>query len=346
MLTMDETILLIHGRGFHPSEDVTRGLWLSALRHGIKRDHPQKLAQFDAARKEFVYFGDVSNAFLAGTTNEDPPHLGGDLQQSLKDLQQYGRSEFTRKTYRKLPGRDFWKRELADTFAGTLFRLGLSEQVISSLLPEMAHYWNTDSAFGSDVRFPLIAPLRRAMLRGDRVMIVSHSLGSMIAYDTLWKFSHLGEYRPECCHKKVDRWITLGSPLADPTVRKHLKGARVDGPRRYPHNVSEWVNISARDDFVTYRPHVGPDFREMVSMQLTDSITDLEIENLAISGGQSDPHHALGYLIHPQTANAVAGWLSGSTTAPRAVTASGKQQRRGSVHVRRGRSPRAVAGVG
>ncbi len=324
---MNQTILLIHGRGFHPSADVTRDLWLSALRHGIERDQPHKLATFDAARKEFVYFGDVSNKFLAGTTSGEAPRVDGDFQRTLNDLQQHGRLDFTRKTYRKLPGRNPWKRELADTFAGTLFRLGLSEPVISSLLPDMAHYWNTDSAFGSDVRFPVIAPLRRAMLRGDRVMIVSHSLGSMIAYDTLWKFSHLGEYRVECCHKTVDRWITLGSPLADPTVRSHLKGARVDGSRRYPHNVSEWVNITARDDYVTYRPGVSRDFREMLSLQLTNSITEFEIENLAVSGGQSDPHHALGYLIHPQTIDAVAGWLSGPTVATSAPASSEKRRR-------------------
>ncbi len=343
---MDQTILLIHGRGVHPSAEVTRGLWLSALRHGIERDYPQQLATFDAARKEFVYFGDVSNSLLAGTTTGETPLLTDDLQQTLRDLQQRGRLDFSRKTYRKLPGRNLWKRELADTFAGTLFRLGFSEQVISSLLPDMAHYWNADSAFGSDVRFPLIAPLRRAMLRGDRVMVVSHSLGSMIAYDTLWKFSHLGEYRPECCHKMVDRWITLGSPLADPTVRQHLKGASVEGLRRYPHNVSEWVNISARDDYVTYRPRVAPDFREMVSMQLTKSITDIEIENLAVSRGQSDPHHALGYLVHPKTSDVVASWLAGPMTATSARPASGKWQGRWSRFAGRYRSPQAVAGVG
>jgi len=307
---MDKTILLIHGRGFHPSEQVSRDLWLSALRHGIERDHPEQMPAFDAARKRFVYFGDVSNAFLASADKTAEPLGADDLKQTLGDLQRYKHSEFSRRTYRKLPGRNPWKRELADTFAGTLFHLGLSERVISSLLPDMAHYWNADSQFGSDVRFPAIGPLKRAMQRGDRVMMISHSLGSMIAYDTLWKFSHLGEYRPDCCHKSVDRWITLGSPLADPTVRSHLKGGRVEGPRKYPHNVTEWVNISARDDYVAYRPRVAKDFGEMLSMKLTRSITDVQIENLAVSRGLSDPHHALGYLIHPQTAASVADWLA------------------------------------
>ncbi|MGD9856068.1 MAG: hypothetical protein AB7U20_14080 [Planctomycetaceae bacterium] len=305
---MEKTILLIHGRGFHPPEKETRDLWLAALRHGIERDHPAKLAAFDAAAKKLSYFGDISNAFLAGTPKRPEPLDGGDLRQTLNDLKQYGPSDFNRKSYRRLPGRDVWKRELADTFAGTLYRLGISENVISSLAPDMAHYWNTDTAFGSDVRFPMIDPLKQALLKGP-VLVVSHSLGSMIAYDTFWKFTHQGEYRPQCCHKAVDRWITLGSPLADPTVRAKLKGARVNGPRRYPHNVNEWVNISAKDDFIAYRPKVARDYREMLKLKLTRRITDVQIENLAVSRGKSDPHHALGYLIHPATAAAVAEWL-------------------------------------
>ncbi|MBX3437223.1 MAG: hypothetical protein KF861_07025 [Planctomycetaceae bacterium] len=305
---MEKTIVLIHGRGFHPSEKDTRDLWMTALRHGIERDHPHKAAAFDAAAKRMAYFGDVSNAFLAATPKHPAPVGGDDQRQTLSDLQRFGRSDFNRKSYRRLPGRDIWKRELADTFAGVLYRVGLSENVISSLAPDMAHYWNADSAFGSDVRFPLIDPLKEAMLRGP-VLVISHSLGSMIAYDTLWKFTHQGEYRPQCCHKSIDRWITLGSPLADPTVRANLKGARVSGPRKYPHNVTEWVNISARDDFVAYRPRVSRDYREMLSLKLTQQITDVQIENLAVNQGRSDPHHALGYLIHPATAQAVADWL-------------------------------------
>src|SRR5690606_11050410 len=101
---MDKTIVLIHGRGFHPSEDVSRDLWLSALRHGIERDHPQQLPAFDAARKRFVYFGDVSNAFLAGAAKIENPRDASDHRQTLSDLQQYSRADFSRRTYRKLPG--------------------------------------------------------------------------------------------------------------------------------------------------------------------------------------------------------------------------------------------------
>lgn len=308
-LSMRKTILLIHGRGFHPGEPITRQLWLAALRHAVRRDYPRKLDALDDASKQLIYFGDISNAFLSRIGHRVVPDEFDHLQQTLADLRRYRQSDFTPKTYRRLPGRNPWFRELADTFAGPLYHLGLSQQVISSLAPDMAQYWNRDSAFGSDVRFPVIDPLKSALLRGDRLLVIAHSLGSLIAYDTFWKFTHLGEYRPRCCHRTVDCWITLGSPLADPTVRANLKGAGVNGPRRYPHNVRQWVNIAARDDYISYRPRVRRDFGEMLSLKVCRSIIDIQVENLAVSRGRSDPHHFLGYLIHPATARAIAQWL-------------------------------------
>ena len=172
---MKKTILLIHGRGTHPREQVTRALWLEALRHGIRRDHPHKLNAFEMARKELIYFGDFSNALLADLVGSQPSTDGSELRQTLGDLTRYDGSAFTRKTYRKLPGRNPWKRELADTFAGLLFHLGLSQRVISTVAPDMAHYWNIDSAFGSNVRFPAITPfkpsnvIRRSKSRDTRL---------------------------------------------------------------------------------------------------------------------------------------------------------------------------------
>ena len=172
----------------------------------------------------------------------------------------------------------------------------------------MAEYWNPDTAFGSNVRFPMIAPLKEAMDRGDEILVIAHSLGTMIAYDTLWKFSHMGEYRTDYKDPPIELFITLGSPLGDPTVRRHLRGHGLGIKRRYPANIQRWVNVAAEDDYISHDETVKDDFQELE--EAGARIEDEPIYNLAERHGRSNPHHGPGYLVHPFVAGLVADWLA------------------------------------
>ena len=57
------------------------------------------------------------------------------------------------------------------------------------------------------------------MGRAARVLLIGHSLGSVISYDTLWDLSH---ERGRTQH--VDLFMTLGSPLATHLIRQGLRG--------------------------------------------------------------------------------------------------------------------------
>ena len=302
---MGKTIILIHGRSFKPPKNPLKRLWVEALRWGIERDHPNKSAAFDDASLEFVYYGNISNEFLGSPDYDDT----ADRRNTLDALKEYGKNDFNKKEYKKLPGRAPWQEGLADTFAGFLNAIRLSDHFIQGVAPDMQEYWNPDSKYGSEVRYPMIAPLRRAMKRDDEILVISHSLGTMISYDTFWKFCRYGEYRPDYTEKKIQLWITLGSPLADETVKRHLKGAKASGYWRYPSNVVRWVNVAAEDDFISHDGKVANDYAEMKGLGLIDSITDKRIFNLAVRDGKSNPHHGAGYLIHPFVAGLVAGWL-------------------------------------
>jgi hypothetical protein len=147
------------------------------------------------------------------------------------------------------------------------------------------------------------------MERRDKILVLAHSLGSMIAWDTLWKFARAAEYRPRYTRKKIDLLLTLGSPLADNTVRRYLKGARARGHRRYPTNIRRWINVAAEDDYVSHDQRVADDYSIMREAGLVQSIADHRILNLAVRSGQSNPHHSAGYLMHPVVADIVADWV-------------------------------------
>ena len=107
----------------------------------------------------------------------------------------------------------------------------------------------------------------------------------------------------------MNRWLTIGSPLADENIKDTLKGANSHGLRRYPHNIDHWYNVAAEDDFVAHDETVANDFRRMLSDDLVRTITDRDIYNLAVRHGESNPHHGAGYLIHPTVVEIVADWL-------------------------------------
>jgi len=181
----------------------------------------------------------------------------------------------------------------------------------------MHEYWlGENSAFGSNVRETLISPLELAMDRNDSICVVSHSLGTMIAYDTFWKFSYMSEYRSRGYDKKtIDLFITTGSPLADDTIREKLKGARAKADRQYPANLKKWVNIAAEDDFVAHDQKLAGDYQYMTRNNMIQSISDTRIFNLSLrkhktgDGLTANQHHGTGYLIHPKTIETIASWL-------------------------------------
>ncbi len=307
---MGKRILFIHGRSFKPKKKALWNVWLAATRHGIARSYPRKLRAFEAAKKEFAYYGDHTNPFLRsqGRSYSESEDIA-DRKATLAKLKQYPSHEFTKRTYENLPGKSSLKEFFADVGAGPLRWFGLSDTAISAVAPDMREYWNPDSRFGSTVRWAFTEPLRRAMDSGDKILVIAHSLGTLISWDTFWKFSYYGEYQAYR-NNRIDLWITIGSPLADETVKGNLKGARARGARRFPANVVRWENITAEDDYISHDQTVANDFKEMLRSGLaTQRIRDHHIYNLAVRGGSSNPHSSVGYLVHPKTAQLVAQWL-------------------------------------
>jgi hypothetical protein len=308
---MAKTIIFIHGRSWKPPKETLKQLWYDAVSHSLGRDHPAKVVAWQTVTKEFVYYGNISNEFLKSAGNTPPADEltdTADRQETLTKLKSYSATDFTRATYEQLPGRTSLWEALADTIGEAAGQLDLGQPLVELVAPDMKEYWNPDSDFGSRVREPIVAPLKRAMNDDDEIMVISHSLGTMIAFDTFWKFSHTGEYRPRYTNKPVSLWITIGCPLGDEIVKSNLKGARATGDRCYPSNVRRWINIRAEDDYISHDQTLADDYGAMANL-MDGPVQDISIYNLAVRHGKSNPHSPLGFLIHPVMVDILAGWL-------------------------------------
>ncbi|MFF5840786.1 hypothetical protein ACIP4T_21360 [Streptomyces massasporeus] len=116
---------------------------------------------------------------------------------------------------------------------------------------------------------------------GARV-VVAHSLGSVVAYETLHAHQDLD----------IDLLLTLGSPLGLPAIMRKLDPEPVDGRGARPPGVRHWVNIADVGDLLAVPRELGGAF----PVDLHDT-TDI---------GFFDPHTLGGYLAAGLTAAALA----------------------------------------
>ncbi len=306
---MAKRIIFIHGRAQKPNKENLKKLWYQAVQFGLNRSFGSEAeTAFKSVKKDFVYFGDLSNELLK-LPDEDPTSRF----KALEVLQSYSSSQFTRKKYKEVSEAGFIKEALADTFSALFGSIGLAEPLITKVAPDMAHYWNEGSYFGSNVRHRLTPCLKRAFDRNDQIMLVSHSLGTMISFDNLWKFSHYGEYRSDYgSNKKIDLFVTMGSPLGDENVKARLKGRNSKGAFKYPTNISRWYNFSAEDDYISHDSRLKNDYKEMMELGLLgEPIKDCHpIYNLNVRNGKSNPHSSIGYLINPKFSELLNEWLN------------------------------------
>jgi hypothetical protein len=199
-----------------------------------------------------------------------------------------------------------WGHLLGDAWplVGRRFASGVTRR----LMHEATRYLKNRDDVGAAVRDALRVKLDSAWGDGAPVLVFGHSLGSVIAYDTLWELTHVHGSKGV-----VDLLITLGSPLATHFVQRNVKGAKAFGAARYPHNVRRWVNLAARGDTTALQPRLKPFYQEMLDLKLIDSIEDfVEFDNFFRNNLGLNPHEAYGYLAQPLLAEIVGDWLERS----------------------------------
>ncbi|MDX1404931.1 MAG: hypothetical protein R3192_10345 [Woeseiaceae bacterium] len=306
-----QTVLYVHGRHFKPPQEDLQGICLAAMQAGVQRDYPEMADAFAAIRKDIAYYGDISNAFLETRGESYDAGLDvGDRRNALQMLSAIKKAQkFGIGPYDRLPGKTALAEFAADFSAPVLGFLGLTEKVIAKVFPDLAEYWNKDSDFGSRIRERVRTALCNAMQDSERLMLISHGTGCIVAYDVLWQLSHDDRYCELLGDGKLDAWVTLGAPLGDQTIKKKLFGSGNKGSGQYPSNIVSWYNVSAEDDYVCHDNTLADDFAPMLRKHLISTIKDFRVYNLAVRYGKSNPHSSVGYLIHPRVTQILVEWL-------------------------------------
>ena len=156
---------------------------------------------------------------------------------------------------------------------------GPATLVYSRFLPDMHRY------FFGDFRATVQDRLRESLdsiPTGDRVCLIAHSMGSIVALDTL-----LGNTRD------VDTLITIGSPLGISVVQEHLK-ITPSTKDKLGSKIGQWYNLYDRLDIVALDSDLQDDFDPL-------PILDVRVRNEFVTkDGERNHHKSYGYLRSPE----------------------------------------------
>jgi hypothetical protein len=286
------SILCVHGIGQQlKGEEIVASEWRMALRDGMRL---VGIRESDLPPDSEIVVAFYGNFFRAKTTKSgDRPYELADISPGLEeDLINYWLSatdKFAQRgslDFENQASKSGWQPGFVQDGAMALLRLPffahLTEQLFVGALRQVSLYFQ-NSQVRQEVQLKLASYLTR-----DTKLIVAHSFGSVVAYETL-------------CHFQSDNapaFATLGSPLGIPNlIFDRLEPRPVFGVGHWPGSVPEWINIADRHDMVAAVKRLAPLFGP--------TVRDVSVENEALA------HDVVPYLTAAETGKAFFEILNG-----------------------------------
>jgi hypothetical protein len=272
-------LVLVHGRAQGGKDEAElRELWLDTLREGLGSERRGRLDEVDI---RFPFYGNTLDDFVR-QSNEVPTDvirrgdLGGldagylEFQREIAEAARKSRNISDDQVMDNIPDEVTERGPLQWGWVQGILRTlehvpGLSGDMIERFTRDVYLYLHDDG-----VRDAINGKVAGALPAGQRLVVVGHSLGSVVAYDVLRKARGLD----------VALFFTIGSPLAVRPIRKRL------APIKFPARVKSWFNAFDERDAVALYPLDGANFNVVPPIENYN-----EVKN-----GTDNAHGIIGYL--------------------------------------------------
>ncbi len=278
-----QRLVLIHGRAQENKDSIAlKKEWLDAFRKGLAQGNLDLPLGDDAIR--FPYYGDTLHGLVSGAATITEVVVRGDGTAAGKDEQRF-QARVAMEIKEKLGISD---DEVAALMSLEAQQRGvLNWEWVQALLQVIDNKVPGASAASvalatRDVYQYLRAPgirdkietgVRQAMVSDVPTVVVSHSLGTVVAYNLLRREGVQNRW-------KVPLFVTLGSPLGVTAIKQAL------APIEFPQCVDYWFNAMDDRDVVALYPLTADRFD-----------VDPAIENKTdVRNHTSNNHGIAGYL--------------------------------------------------
>lgn len=246
-------LIFIHGLANKPPAADLRRIWLDALAEGFVDNAGFDLGAM-GVRDTFVYWANLfyDEPLEAG----DYESLGDELGDSAPDDPQLDADDWTEAMAKHFGLENdelFEDAPVSDADSGferVPLPWSVKKRIIKHFLKEAHDYLFNVDGIRDSIRSQVIDEIKKAG-NSERVVLIGHSQGSMIAYDVLTGV--------EDC-PQVDGLMTFGSPLGIDEVQDKLIWSLDAG---FPEKViGDWVNVYDPFDVVAGAdPRLANDFK-------------------------------------------------------------------------------------
>ena len=297
---MKSVIIGIHGLGNKPSEEILEKWWRASILEGLRKSGRTGLeVPFD-----LVYWADVIHPVPLDpdiSDKDDPLYL--DERYTPGGLIQKEEPSSFLKEFINYIGVQMDRIFLNDDM--TINFKNVTDKLIHLYFSDLETYYSENCIPAVDQDCSAREAIQKRLFqkleqyRGYRILLIAHSMGSIVAYDVLSSLSG-----PCCIHS----FITLGSPLGLPIVVGRIPAdRRKKGMENLLPSVPEsitgsWINISDYRDRIALDHSLSDDYSEN-SRGL--KARDVYVFNDYEMNGKANPHKSFGYLRTPEVAEAI-----------------------------------------
>jgi len=302
---MANVIILIHGLGNKPSKTILENWWKKAMLEGLKKNGYKKILP----KIEMVYWADIlykNPLDLSITDLEDPLYLDEKYTKGSSDFKTENHDTRTKII-------DFLNKQINKIFLNDDYTLNykyITDKIISNYFRDLEVYYQekcTDERLYEChakelIRKRLLETLEK--YKNDEIMLIGHSMGSIIAYDTICFLAK---------HININTFITMGSPLGLPIVINRISSEQKkykteETKIRTPDNITKnWFNFSDVMDKVAFNFRLDDDFLEN---KIGIKPTDYMVVNNYVTNGESNPHKSYGYLRAKEFSKVLSEFIS------------------------------------
>jgi hypothetical protein len=295
--TWNYSITGVHGLRRKPPIDILRQDWLLALGEGLRRNHHFHVRAEDL-QFELIYWADWLGGKSYAPGEDREPYREADGEGPLPRYRDHWVDKVVTQALDDLSKPIEWAD--AQKSLNWLSRhTGLDEAAALFLqvrLVDLSTYYADEAK-----REFLRGKLHDALLakKGKRILLISHSMGSIVAYDVL---RALGKEDPDF---EVSHFVTLGSPLGMPYVLHKIRNE--NAAVRTPSVVRRWTNLADRRDPVAVDVHLADDFEPN---DRGVCVEDKLVINGYYSPERKPNHHKIyGYLRTPELTELVRAFV-------------------------------------
>jgi hypothetical protein len=291
-----KNIIFIPGKNPKPPAKLHRDMLWRTLVEGVKRADPGFAAELENQNRCFKL---VAWNHLYYETEKDGNR---DLPWIDALINRHGPSD------EDIREAHSWHRKLDRMLYAIADHFPLIVRVLpgpaSATVNELRRYFENSHNIAYHIREQLKKVIRPMLDNNESVLVIGHSMGSIIAYDAFWELSHI-EHRKD----KLD-FLSIGSPLGMNFVQHRLLGKNEQGKRKYPSIIGRWTNIAAVGDITALDRHFNDDFQPMLELGVIESIEDHTdgIYNFYHNEEGLNCHRSYGYLVNPATGKTIADW--------------------------------------